>query len=608
MNLADRVPAAHISTSDHFHIGNSGERIAFVTIVSLIWAYVALRALLVPWVHDESTSIYWFLERETFLPYIALWDAGNHFLSSAIGVLGHKLWGLSLFGSRIGSVLAFPLYAWAAYRIGSLLNDRTVRWCCWTALLFCPFLLDFFSLFRGYGIGMAFFLVAVDGAMRYRAERRTRYLVQLLVGFALADFAVLSLVPLWALVVAMLGVYLGRTYRTTRSIEVRKVLLWIALGVLPLLFGLLLSWEMRRRGLLYHGSLDGFVPVTLASLCKYVLGSVHSVVLLGAGASVVAATAALFLRSAWSGPLLVVAALLWFDVFSRIAMALLFGVHYPEDRAALHLVPLAILLIAFAVDALVGQKQVFRFAALLLLVLPARSIVTANLDHTLLWPEQSVPLRFLKHIAREQGEGRPLTIGAYNQLTMSIPYSARLHGLALNPPDVQDFPHTPNDFRIVDERHLAEALPGYRVVDHAAGPGLHLLERVDPLILDDPAWNTFAIQSSDAERIELWSDSDAPVNGDRFLAIEVAATCDAAFVDLRILLEQKSGDTILSGEILRLAASGPLCSGPSRQVLLRLPHQPNATNKVVYFWNPYNEAITSIAGRWRVHRIEHSTE
>lgn len=584
------------------------ERSFFVGLFTVLWAYIILRALLVPWVHDECTSIYWFLERGTFLPYIALWDAGNHFLSSAIGVLGHKLWGLSLFGSRLGSVLAFPLFAWALYRIGSLLNDRLVRWCLWSALLACPFLLDFFSLFRGYGIGMAFFLVAVDGALRYREERKIRHMVQALLGFALADLAVLSLVPLWALVVALLGVDLGRTYRTTHRVDARKVLLWIALGVLPLLFGLLLSWEMRRRGLLYHGSLDGFVTVALASLCKYVLGSVHPVVLLGAGASVVAATAALFLRAAWRGPLLIVAALLWADVCMRIGMALLLGVNYPEDRAALHLVPLAILLIAFAVDALAGQKQVFRFAALILLLLPARSIVTANLDHTLLWPEQSVPRGFLERIAREQGAGRPLTIGAYNQLTLAIPYGARLQDLSLNPPDVEDFPSAPNDFRIVDGRHLAEALPDYRVVDHAPGPGLHLLQRAEPIRLDEPLWTPFAVQESDAERVELWRDSDDPVNGDRFLAIEFAVTCDVAFVDLRILLEQKSGDTILSGEILRLAAGGPLCSGTSRQVLLRLPHEPNATSRVVYFWNPYNEAITSITGRWRVHRIEHSNE
>ena len=584
------------------------ERSLFIGLFIALWAFVVLRALSVPWVHDECTSIYWFLERESFLPYVALWDAGNHFLSSAVGILGHKLWGLSLFGSRVGSVLAYPVFAWAAYRIGNMLKDHIVRWCFWSALLFCPFLFDFFSLFRGYGIGMAFFLVAVDGAMRYRQEQRTRHLVQLLIGFALADFAVLSLAPLWALVVALLGGDLLRSWRRKHSIDGRRLLLWVILGVLPLLFGLLLSWEMRRRGLLYHGSLEGFVPVTLASLCKFVLGSVHPLVLMATGTTVVGATAALFLRATWRGPLAVMAALLWADVCMRITVALLLDVNYPEDRAALHMVLMAILVCAFALDAAAEWRSMFRFAALILLVLPARSLFTANLDHTVLWPEQSVPRGFLERIAREQGAGRPLTIGAYNQLTLAIPYGARLQDLSLNPPDVEDFPSAPNDFRIVDVRHLAEALPGYRVVDHAPGPGLHLLQRAGPIHLDEPGWTPFVAQESDAERIEIWRDGDPPLDGERFLAIEFAVTCDEAFVDLRILLEQKSGDTMLSGDIIRLAATAPMCSGTSRQVLVRLPYEPDATSRVVYFWNPYNAPLASLSGRWRVHRIERTSE
>jgi MFS family permease len=576
------------------------ERSLFVGICFTLWVYVILRAMLVPWVHDESTSLYWFLERECFLPYVALWDAGNHFLSSAIGVLGHKLWGLSLFGSRAGSVLAFPLFAWAAFRIGSLLNDRLVRWCCWSALLFCPFLLDFFSLFRGYGLGMAFFLVAVDGAIRYHTGRQTRDMVQALLGFALADFAVLSLVPLWALVVALLAVDLFAQWRNTRIIELQKVLLWIVLGVLPLLFGLMLSWEMRRRGLLYHGSLNGFVPVTLASLSKFVLGSVLPIVLLGAGASVVGATVALFLRSTWRGPLLVVAALLWADVCMRIAMALLLGVNYPEDRAALHMVPLAILVIAFAVDALAARIQVLRFVALLLLVLPMRSLITANLDHTLLWPEQSVPLRFLEHIVQEEGGERRLAIGAYHQLSVALPYAARINGLSLNPPDVQGFPHTPTDYRIVDERFLDDALPGYRTVDHAPGPRLYLLKRETPLELQELVRHNFDFPADTSEFMEVWRNDTSTITQDLFFEVQAALDSDASFLDLHLVMEQKKGEEALHYHTTRLAALSPKWKNGRLHVMVRMPAVPEANSRVLYFWNPDREPCSVSQGTVRI--------
>ena len=155
-----------------------------------------------PWVHDECASLFWYVERGEWLPGLAHWDANNHLLSTAIGLMSYKLVGLSLLGSRIGSVLAFGLYAWAAWRIGGRAERITVRWSLLFALLLCPFVLDFFSLFRGYGLQMAFWLVALDGALRYAENRGSRALAQALTGLLLANAAVLSLVPLWAAMVA----------------------------------------------------------------------------------------------------------------------------------------------------------------------------------------------------------------------------------------------------------------------------------------------------------------------------------------------------------------------------------------------------------------------
>ncbi len=598
MNLADRVSAAHISTSVHFHIGSSGERKAFVTIASVIWTYVILRAALVPWVHDESTSLYWFLERGTFLPYVALWDAGNHFLSSAIGVLGYKFWGLSLFGSRVGSVLAFPIYAWSVYRVGLLLQDRLVRWCMWSALLACPFLLEFFSLFRGYGLGMAFLAFAVDGMLRYRALPSDKHLARILIGLALADFAVLSMVPLWAMVVALLAFDLVRRGRSAGRFPVRSFILWVLLGLLPLLVGILLSWEMKRRGLLYHGSLDGFVAVTLSSLSKYVLGGLHPALLIVSAMAVIAASMALLVGRTWRTPLLLVAFLLWADVASRIGMALVLGVNYPEDRAALHLLPLAILLLAFAADALASTDLRWRWAAAILLVLPFRSVITANLDHTVLWPEQSVPARFVQWIGeRQAGVDRPLTIGTYHQLALALPYAARLQGVVLNPPDAQGFPNAPTDIRIVDERFLEQALVGYREVDVAPGPGLHLLERASPLVLGPVQWSTFSFAQSDREFLELWRSEGSDGSVDFLFTVECSLASGASFLDLHLVVEQKLGEELLHYHTTRIASISPHWNGERLRLLVRMPAVPDADTRVLYFWNPDHRPIAMVDGR-----------
>lgn len=574
------------------------DRAWFLPVAILAWAYIIVRAATVPWVHDESTSLYWFIERGAFLPYRSLWDAGNHFLSSALGALGHTLWGLSLPGSRMGSVLAFPLYAWAIHRVGFFLHDRVVHTATLAALLLCPFLLDFFSLFRGYGLGMAFFMVAVDGALRYWHTRSPRSMAQLLVGLCLADLAVLSMVPLWALAVTLLGLWLLLRGGKAGRMPWKALATWTFLGAVPLLGGLLLAWEMKRRGLLYHGSLEGFIPVTVASLTRYALGSEHPA-LLGTVVAVLLAAGAVLLRShreagAWG----LVGGALFAEVLMRTVMAKALQVNYPEDRAALHLLPLALLLVGGAVDTLARKHRNARWAAALLWCLPAHTLLHANLDHTRLWPEQSVPTRFLAHAAAVQERlGRPVIIGAYHQLSLPIPYMARVQGLPIGLPDTQGFPHNPADLRIVDDRYLPEAMDGYRVVDHAPGPGLHLLERNTPLHLMPLDRWTLEVPGQVGGSLELWRADTLPAQGDLFFLVEAEVHSPTPFLDLRLVVEQRAQGELLHHHTLRLAALAPwLHHAPLRQII-RMPHVPEADQRTVYFWLPGREAMSLHNGR-----------
>ncbi len=578
------------------------ERWYFILFALLVLLYAALRATLVPWVHDESTSIYWFLERETFLPYVALWDAGNHFLSSAIGIAGHKIWGLSLAGSRIGSLLAFPVFAWAVFRIGSMIRDRPLRWVTWLALLICPFLLDFFSLFRGYGLGMAFWMLAVDGGFRYYCSRTTRPLLQLLLALFLADMAFLSLVPLWALAVFCIGVHLLYEWRTRKHAEIPRLLIYFFCGVLPLLFGLLLAWEMRRRGMLYHGSTEGFIPVTLASLSQFVLGTRHAVVLALVTLLIVTASGILLVR-ARSSPFILLAVLLWADVCMRMGMALILKVNYPEDRAALHLVPLSILVVAFAADALIIK---WRWAKTLLmaslLVLPLRSLATVNLDHTQLWPEQSVPTRFLEHIRYMQKYmDRPVMVGVYHQTAFSFPYAARVNEIPLNPPDAGTFPLGPHDMRIVDQRFVKEALIGYTEIDIAPGPGLHLLRRTAPMVMQHTNWVAIPTESvGGAEFVEVWA-GDGTLQQNALLVevrCKLGSTRDP--LDLMLVTSLERDGEAVHYQAMPTAHLRRNWSGEEFHVMVHVPSIP-ADRRVIYFWNPDNEPVAIGDLSMRIH-------
>ena len=582
------------------------EPLFFLLLTLVIGVYVVWRAARVPWVHDECASLFWYVERGHFLPGKAHLDANNHFLSTAIGVLVYKLGGLSLLCSRLGSLLAWPIYAWASYRIGLHLAHRNVRWIMWIALLACPFLLDFFSLFRGYALQIAFWTVAIDGGLRYASGGRSRHLMQLLVGLLLANAAVLSLVPVWAMIVAAVAIPAVRNwYFQDDRPTTAQVLTWTVLGVIPLCMATMLSVELQRSGLLYHGSTDSFLQVTVISLGRYVWGngswwSAVLVILI-----LIGAMGMWWSRQGNRISLAILGGFLLIDVAARIAMANVLGVNYAEDRAALYLVPPAIMLIGFALDAAAkGPRWWYRVLLLALCFLPVRTLYTANLDHTLLWPEQSVPTRFLERIAAgQEAMQRPVIIGAYHQLALAIPYAARLHGLDLDPPNKEGFPDGPHDMRIVDGRHLDSALVGWEEVDHAPGPGLHLLVPQRRLRTSIFARRTRADTITDAAFIWLRQADTIRLAENVMVQVRGELRGTSPHQDLRLVCTLDSAGVEIQQVDKALGAMRPRWRGEELHTMLFVPGHHGADQRHVYIWNPNRDTVHLGAMEMKWHRL-----
>lgn len=583
----------------------NGERGTYVLLAVLTGVYVAFRAALVPWVHDECASLFWYVERGEFLPHRALWEANNHLLNSALGILWYKLGGLHLFGSRIASVLAFVPYAWAVYRLGGHVHHPFIRRNLRFALLLCPFLLDFFGLFRGYGMQMAFWALALEGGLRHARIGSLHSLVQLLAAMLLANLAVPTLVPLWALVVALTGADLLRRQRQgTLARGGRFLLAWGALGLLPLLAGVYYALMMRAGGLLVHGTLEGFIPVTLASLARLVLGTDHPAVLIVVVAFVALGTVAAWRQRDIRSPLALVVLLLWAEVALRMGMALLLEVNHAEDRTALHMVPLALLAMALGADAFAVQRVAWRWASVLLLALPIRTLLTANVDHTFLWPEQSVPPRFVERIVALQLRAqRPLTIGTYHQLQLALPYAARLQGHVLNLPDVHDHPHGPHDVRIVDERFIDQARDGYFVEDSVPRIGLYLLLPRPSVRTGITAKGAFVQHDPMAEETLVWESPTLPGTGDVLVEFRTALETAAPFTDLRAVVTQWKDGEVRYERSFPLALIRPRWQGETMSLTLRIPRDEEADRHAVRLVRRSGGAVLIGQGEYKVHRL-----
>lgn len=567
-------------------------------LVLTLFAYALIRTISVPLVHDEATSFLAYAQSGHFLPFDSMWDANNHYLSTVLGLLGYKFFGLHALALRWASVLAFVLFAWSAWRIGEHVRQRVVRWCLWSALLMCPMLFDLFSLYRGYGLAMAFFVFAVDSALRYIGHGERRNLLGALLAMGLANAALLALVPMWSVLLGVLLVAaLSHECPRPAPSRWRTIAIWITLGLLPLLGAAGLSFILARFGLLFHGGTSGFIDVTVGSLARTVLGSGDAWVMIAAIAVVVLSTLVALAGSRSAGaltrPVFVVALLLWGEVLLRILLAQGFGINYAEDRTALHTLLLAIVLVAFAADELAERVRYGWAWALVLLALPVRSLLTMNICSTVLWPEQHVPERFVQHVRQvEHDLGRPAVVGAYRLSGLVWSLECRMHGTE-GDVNALGWPSGSHDVRIIDQRFFDADMTGYAVVDSAPANGLRLLVREPPLrttVLHD---TTFSVASTTVERDTVMVlDAAALRDGELLIAVSGSLDSPAAMLDPRlcVVVFDASGRPV-HNDLVMLATRRVQWHGETFQTIRLVPRLAHASRIEVSIWDPHRSGF-----------------
>ncbi len=115
---------------------------------------------------DEATTYNDFAS----LPFWWMWrvfDANHHVLHTILCHISTSVLPLSAFSLRLPSLAGGALYLWAAYRVCALLCPRPpVLLSTYALLTLNPFLLDYLSAARGYGLASAFWMASVYFALR----------------------------------------------------------------------------------------------------------------------------------------------------------------------------------------------------------------------------------------------------------------------------------------------------------------------------------------------------------------------------------------------------------------------------------------------------------
>lgn len=335
------------------------QRFSFLLPGLMAFLYVAIRAFTVGITFDEAWTISDFVPQGWWdlITYRSV-DANNHLLNTLLIKIVHWARGKSLFAERLPNVGATLVYLYFAGRISMSVPARYYGYALFLLLLANPFVLDFFSLARGYGLALAFQLGSLYYLFRFARQKEhcdavfsiTLGALSVLSNFSFLTFFTGLLLCTWSFY--MVAVKDGRTA-------------WFFVKtLLPVLLLLLVIYQPLRRlaghGMLYYGGTSGFYEDTLLSLTAHSMYETLDV----AGARIylplfLSLFAVVFIAAAWNvfqkgatGYLYasLSLALLLFPVVGIIVQAVLLDGLFPHDRAVIYLLPLAATALVFLAE------------------------------------------------------------------------------------------------------------------------------------------------------------------------------------------------------------------------------------------------------------------
>jgi uncharacterized membrane protein len=389
-----------------------------------IFAYSVTRALLMSFNNDESLTYLYFVQlsvADIVSSNGKILATNNHPLNSLLMKLASSVFGSSEFALRLPNILAHVVYLISSFLIVRKYVPNYLAPVCFLLFSMNPYLLEFFSLARGYGLALGFMMCSIYFCLRY-LESQGRGPLNVFFSSMFAGLAVYSSFSFLNYYVALSAIIvviaLSRTrgsgngfdnYRR-RLIPALRDIFPLALNSLILVAVSLPSLMKVRQTLLKSSQIEEFgvggrrgfwedSVLSLISSSLYRQDYRHTVVPVLAifVVSVLAFGGVLFLYSVWRqrserrlALTLVVVPLTLLIATSSILQHHLFGVSYLKDRIAIMFVPLFVLsLVGTSTYLVTAREPVVRKVGVLLVLVVAlgasvHTLLASNLSHSMI--------------------------------------------------------------------------------------------------------------------------------------------------------------------------------------------------------------------------------
>lgn len=364
---------------------------------AVLLLYVIVRAYCLSFTHDESLSF-------TIVQGNNVWSdtANNHLFNTVLMSWSSSIFGFSELALRLPNVFAF-----LAYLIGGFLIFRASKKLLLSIFGFVlitlnPFLLEFFSLSRGYGLSLGFMMLSLYHIISNSDKDEIASTLPL--NFALASaysalsmYANLSLINFAICVPAVFLIKYLMVCRTKGSNLKLHLAFWGILMVhaVPILLGVQRLLKLKELGQLYFGAdslIGGFEALIFSSMMHIEAGVSLTV-------AIIKGLLAMFLFSGvilvvtkklFSGRLFLLLCLISILTLGILMEGMLFEAKYPTSRTALFFIPLmGVYIFQLLVDLIEHyhiDKRLYTTVILILsLPIVVNFIADANLTHSKTW-------------------------------------------------------------------------------------------------------------------------------------------------------------------------------------------------------------------------------
>lgn len=236
----------------------------FVGLSLLLLAGSVFRAATFPFVHDESLTFGIF----TFAPQYAK-TANHHLLNTWAMEACARSFGTLEWQLRLPNLLGHMVYLGAVLALLRRLRPPAIQICAFVALNLNPFVLDFFFLARGYGLGLAALMTSLalftEGSEEADIARRRRWLLAALGASAVAVLANYSYLFFFLTLHAVVAIFYFPP--AARRVDPKAIVALMLSGIF-VLFILSRVRLLAANDQLYFGGTHGFFSDTVRSLIQ----------------------------------------------------------------------------------------------------------------------------------------------------------------------------------------------------------------------------------------------------------------------------------------------------------------------------------------------------